>query len=175
MWANEEPFCWFLPSRQSLFPAPWQCLERLPSGAASTESFPHLCLMGTNESLHSVMGNEQPSSTSQWQFSPSACCCWQLQESTCNYKVMFILFFKKFIHVYVTFCVSLWYSNSNTECTLEYCPWLRWILFSLFTLIEKLISLFPVFSILLQDTGNPENPRKMQWCGAIMCLWLQTG
>lgn len=66
--------------------------------------------------------------------------------------------------------VSLWYSNSNTECTLEYCPWRRRILFSLLTLIENLVRLSPVFITLLQDTGNPENPRKMQWCGAIMVV-----
>lgn len=150
---HSADFC--LPGRQSLTPLHGSVWRGFQGGQ------PHPCLVATNGSLPSVMGNDQRASTSPWQLSPCACSCWQLQPSTCSYKVMFALFSKRLFMFMLPFVsVSLWYSNSNAECTLEYCPRLRWILFSLLTVMEKLSRLFPVLSHPSADDWKPWKPKE---------------
>lgn len=118
-----------------------------------------------------LMGNYQLSGTSQWQLSPSACCCWQLLKFTCSYKVVSLIF----PEVYSCLCYLLWVLVFDTvtqmqNACLSTCPWLTWIP-SVCSLWQKnSLAFFSVVSILLQDTGNTENPRKRQWCGAIMVV-----
>lgn len=79
---------------------------------------PSLYLTATNKSLHSVTGNDQLSGTSQWQLSPTVDSYWNLLVATTScfpyFPKSLFMFMLPFVRV------SLWYSNSNAECVLEY-------------------------------------------------------
>lgn len=148
---HSADFC--LPGRQSLAPLHGSVWRGFQGGQ------PHPCLVA------SVMGNDQPASTSPWQLSPA------LVDSYSHLLVATKSCLPCFQKDYSCSCYLLWVSVFDTVTQMKNArssTVLGWDGFSSVCSLwwKNSVAFSQCSPILLQMTANPENPRKMQWCGA---------